>query len=273
MFAQLVKHEFNATRRIIPFIYLVTAVMIATSLIVRNLNIGWLSSMLLILLILLAIVEVVVTYALLIHRYYKNLYNAEGYLMHTLPVKASGLLYSKLLVAFIWLVTSYILLFAVIYTVLLLVTGESGFSPAEGFRMFLQETQLAGSTGKLIIIAIPAYLFLAVVYQLAQIYFAITMGSISRLHHLGLAGPIVVYLILYFILQIWVLIGLVFIPFGLTIKNGIFSLTAEGMLSLLLHPETERFVFGLGSILFIAIAIVFLLEATRRLISRHTSLR
>lgn len=273
MFAKLVKHEFIATRRIILFVYLATILMTGTNLLARNLDINWLSSMLLFLMVLLAVVQVVLTYALLIYRYYKNLYNSEGYLMHTLPVKAGSILFSKMLVAFTWLMASYLILLAVLSTVLYLIAGEKGFSLREAFQGFIQEMGLSESTGRMIMIVVPLYLALSIIYQLAQFYFAISMGSISRLHHLGLAGPVIMYLGLYFVLQIWVLLGLLFIPLGITIEQGAFKLVPEGMLNIILHPDSGRFIFGLGSLLFIVIAIAVLLAVTRRLIARHTSLR
>ena len=41
----------------------------------------------------------IITIVVLVMRFYKNLFTSEGYLMHTLPVKASQHLNSKLIVA------------------------------------------------------------------------------------------------------------------------------------------------------------------------------
>ena len=43
------------------------------------------------------------TLVLMVYRFYKNLMTDEGYLMFTLPVSRSQLIWSKLLVALVWL--------------------------------------------------------------------------------------------------------------------------------------------------------------------------
>lgn len=50
----------------------------------------------------------VMTFTMIIQRFNKNLLSDEGYLMHTLPVKAWGHIISKLLVSMLWIVTSSI---------------------------------------------------------------------------------------------------------------------------------------------------------------------
>lgn len=49
------------------------------------------------------------TLVLMVYRFYKNLMTDEGYLMFTLPVSRSQLIWSKLLVALVWSVLSTVL--------------------------------------------------------------------------------------------------------------------------------------------------------------------
>lgn len=50
-------------------------------------------------------------------RFYKNMYTDQGYLMHTLPVNHNELIISKLLVALIWRVISFLVIFVGVFKV------------------------------------------------------------------------------------------------------------------------------------------------------------
>jgi len=271
MFSQLVKHEFKATRRLIPFIYLVTVLIILSNLAVRQLHMDWLSGMLLVLLILLGIGEVMMTYVVVFYRYYKNLYNSEGYLTHTLPVPPRQLLTSKILVSFIWLLISYLVMFAVVLTVILLKAEEYDQGLVQVLELVVQSTGLNQASVYWIAGLIFAYACLAILFLMAQIFFAITLGNCSRFHHLGLGGPIVSYLGVYFVSQIAILIGLIAVPLGLTVEDHVLKVVPRGMAAAFFNGQD--FVIGLGSIVVIIALTVGLFTWTARLLKNHTSLR
>ena len=50
----------------------------------------------------------VVTFIMTIQRFYKNMLGREGYLMFTLPVSVSKLIWSKLIVVMVWIILSVI---------------------------------------------------------------------------------------------------------------------------------------------------------------------
>ncbi len=50
---------------------------------------------------------------MIVLRFHKNLYSNEGYLMFTLPVKPQMLLASKTIVAFSWIIISFIVFYRV----------------------------------------------------------------------------------------------------------------------------------------------------------------
>jgi hypothetical protein len=273
MFAQLVKHEFRATRRIMPWIYLVTALLIGCGLLVEQLGIGWLRGLVLALMALGGFAGVIMTYVLTIQRYYRNLYDAEGYLTHTLPIRSGQILGSKILVAFGWILASYIMLLGVILTIILLISDQLA-APMSLDSMIRQAAALTGLTRhsfNSLIVAAAAYLCLSILYLLAQVYFAISLGNTSRLHSMGLAAPILVWLGLYLACQLGILAFMILIPLGLAVDHQALRFVPQGMLRTLIHPE--EFVFGLGSILFIILATAGLLTCTNRLIRKSTSLR
>jgi hypothetical protein len=273
MFAQLVKHEFRATRRIMPWIYLVTALLIGGSLLVDQLGIRWLRGLVLALMALGGLAGVIMTYVLTIQRYYRNIYDAEGYLTHTLPVRSGQILGSKILVAFGWILASYILLLGVIVTIILLMS-DSLAAPMNLDSLIQQAAALTGLTRQSfngLILAVAAYLCLSILYLLAQVFFAITLGNLSRLHALGLAAPVLIWLGLYLACQIGILVFMVLIPLGLTVDHQTLKFIPQGMWRTLFHPE--EFIFGLGSVLFIILATIGLFAGTNRLIRKSTSLR
>ena len=271
MFSKLMKQEFKAMRRIVPFVYLVTVIMILTSLLTRQLDIAWLSTFLLVMLVLFGLAEILVTYVLVFYRYYKNLYNSEGYLMHTLPVRPSQLLTSKIVSSFIWLLISYTIMVGVVLTIALLVSGDQGLGIGQILDQVLISTGLTKSAVIGLIIAMVLYLCLSILLLMAQVFFAISLGNHARFHSLGLAAPILFYIGIYFVTEIGILAGMILVPLGITVENQTLRLVGQSMLTTLLNPD--KFVFGLGSILFIILAVIGLFLGTSRLLNRHTSLR
>jgi hypothetical protein len=273
MFTQLLKHEFKATRRIIPWIYLVTAFMIATGLLSSRLGIEWLTSLLLVLIAVSGLAGVLMTYVLIVYRYYKNLYQSEGYLTHTLPVKSGQILGSKILVAFVWLLVSYLMMLGAILVIFLMVTGQNSqpISIGDVLRMAPGALGLTQASVNWLIGAAIVYICLSILYLLAQIYFAISLGNTSRFHSLGVAAPVLIWLGLYLVSQLGVFTFMILVPLGLTVDNQTLQFIPRSMLATLINPED--FVFGLGSILFIILATAGLLFGTNRLIQRTTSLR
>lgn len=271
MFIKLLKHEFKATRRIVPLVYLVTVFLILSNLLVRQLDIKWLSGLLLGLLVLVGLAEIVLTYVVVFFRYYKNLYNSEGYLMHTLPVAPRQLLASKIAVSFVWLLASYLLMLGVVLTIIALVAGDQGQSLHQVLDQIIQGTTLQPASFWWLAAAFIAYICLSIFYLMAQVFFSITVGNLSRFHKLGLAAPILFYMGTYFAMQIVVMIGLVVVPLGLTVENHALVLVPRSTLVTLLNPD--EFVFGLGSVLFIVLATVGLFVATARMLKKNTSLK
>ncbi|MDD3866557.1 MAG: hypothetical protein PHX55_02975, partial [Eubacteriales bacterium] len=152
MFRQLVKHELIATRRLVPFIWLVTAVIAVIHLIASQIDIQWLAGTSMVFLILLAISQVIITYVVVVMRYYKSLYSDEGYLTHTLPVKAGSLLGSKVLTSFIWLILSYLVAGAVLVIVMAAMNSQRDLTLLQMYREIqsaigFTDTQAALLTG------------------------------------------------------------------------------------------------------------------------------
>ena len=140
MLGKLLKHEFRATGRImLPVLGVLVILTLLFNLSVRFIETTD-STLLRVLFILIIIAFVagiiaaeIIALVLMINRFYKNLLGEEGYLMHTLPVNVHELVWSKIIVSFVWfLVTNLVILLLIGGSVLLL----NGSDLAEIFRDF-----------------------------------------------------------------------------------------------------------------------------------------
>ena len=109
MLSKLLKHEFRATGRVmLPIYAAVLALAVLANLSIRFIqNTGSaflriLFGLLIAAFVVSIIAAVIMTLVMMITRFYRNLLKDEGYLMHTLPVSVHGLVWSKLIVSFVW---------------------------------------------------------------------------------------------------------------------------------------------------------------------------
>ena len=102
MLGKLLKYEIKATGRIFLPLYLgLVAVAVISSFTLQS-EYEILNGVTAFLLVMLYGALIIVTVALLIQRFYRNLLRDEGYLMFTLPVRQATLVASKLLTACLW---------------------------------------------------------------------------------------------------------------------------------------------------------------------------
>lgn len=289
MFSKLVKHEFRATARIIPFVYLVTIFLALVHVVTAKLNLGAVSKISLVLMVMMCFAQVAIAFVLVIWRYYKNLYSSEGYLTHTLPVHPSQLLWSKLLVGFIWTALSYLVGAVVFVGVMMADFVKSNDQLAEivnVYHAFLAQTGLDKYEAAMWIIVIGMML-LSIVLLLTEAYFAITVGNLSKLHSLGIGGPILVYFAEYIALQIVATVAVLFVPLGIRITMSGeellgFKLVTQNMFSQMSSnfnaagasgAGTDSGIIGIAYYILIPFIMIGLLFWTARIITRHTSVK
>lgn len=132
MLKKLIRLEFRSTARILGVLYLA---LIVLSVINRlSVNVGLLNQdqfnfgvfsgvLLMVLYVVCAIATLLFTIFMIVMRFWRNLLENQGYLMHTLPVTARDHLVSKLLVSVVWMIVS---LFVFLISVLILTHGLEG---------------------------------------------------------------------------------------------------------------------------------------------------
>ena len=140
MLSKLLKHEFRATGRVmLPIYAAVLALAVLANLSIRFIqNTGStflriLFGLLIAAFVVSIIAAVIMTLVMMITRFYRNLLKDEGYLMHTLPVSVHGLVWSKLIVSFVWFMVTFLVVWLVILLTGLIQTGTSLAQFIEGF--------------------------------------------------------------------------------------------------------------------------------------------
>lgn len=128
MLGKLLKHEWKSVSKVLAVLNLVLILMTVIGCCVLNTNIFNnveaipLAVVLIIFYALSLSTLAIVTFIYLYIRFYKNLFTAEGYLMHTLPVSPTQLFHSKLIVGYFWGTLNSILIILSV-TALAFVTG------------------------------------------------------------------------------------------------------------------------------------------------------
>ncbi len=286
MFGKLVKHEFRATRRVIPFVFLLTVFLVLMMTVSVVLDLDTMVGLTLVLLIITMFAEVIITYVLVVWRFYKSMCGNEAYLSFTLPIKPQLLLWSKLLVSFVWVALSYLVFAGSIMMAVVIIAKGTGTSIQDIFeqiKIFLNMIGFGGHETAAIATIIGLFT-LAILSGLTQIFFSVSLGSTSKLHKFGVGGPILVYVILYFALQFVTVIAMSVIPLAIEMdvaESGALSyrIVSRNMVQWFLEAirnseaGSNEGLIGLGSFLVIPLIIAALLFATSRIADKHTSVR
>ncbi len=261
MLTRLLKYEFKDTARIIPFFYLITLIFAGMVLSAKTLNIEWFQVTTSVLLLILGIAVSIITFVIIVIRFYKNLFSNEGYLMFTLPVKPYMLLASKTIVSLFWMILSYGVSIGALYT------SMYGLGTMGELSLIFEELSKFG-LDKAIYLIIPVGL-LGTLYLLSQIFFAITISNRSKFHNLGVAGAFLIYIVTNIVLQIVEAIFTIFVPLSVEINfvdKISTSISSKNMFGYLLETikgvEPTSVIIGIGGYIFEIVTICVLFYIT-----------
>lgn len=273
MLGKLLKHEFRATSRILPVLYGVSALSILLCFLFNRLHIDLLTGTTGIISVISIIAVMILTIVLIISRYYKSMYSNEGYLGGSLPVSNNMMIFSKALVAFVWVVLSILVCTLLMFSFVAIFTDPSDFLKAVG--------QMIGSYT----LARQAILFFLVVgvlesiYFIAGIYFAITLSNTPPFQKMGIGGAVVIYIVYYTVASVASIFFMLLIPLCITMSPEGMRLTFQPMFtsfSEMFHSESTSMMsvpLGLGSFLFEAVMCVVLFWLTALLGKKYASVR
>lgn len=208
MLRKLIKHEFRATGRIMLPMYLV---LLLTALGANFSARGMLDSsyaaldilgVLLAMAFGFAIVGVfVVTFWLMVQRFYKNLLQDEGYLMMTLPVSVHQHIWAKVIVSAVWFAATFLAVFLATMVVAYDVHFFREFFSflGEFFHGLRQLKINEALNGTVIIAECVALLFLCLVAFSLQFYAALAAGHSFSNHKM--ACSVGLFFIFQFVVQ------------------------------------------------------------------------
>lgn len=210
MLGKLTKYEFKATARVfLPFYLAVFGItLINKCFLLLNDKIGsegiigtllsLISALMMIVGIIMIAATLFLTFFMILQRFYKNLFTDEGYLMHTLPVKAGDHIFAKLITSSVWTVVSTLVVILAVF--LLIINGETldliktFFSRLPDIIMAFESTM-----GINFYWALTIFIAMAVISLPCTIliyYLSITLGSVLMPKH-KIGGAFLGYLIIY----------------------------------------------------------------------------
>ncbi|SHH78228.1 hypothetical protein SAMN02745823_01002 [Sporobacter termitidis DSM 10068] len=133
----------------------------------------------------LIVAVIVVALILTIQRFYRNLLSREGYLMFTLPVRTDSLVWSKLLVAAVWMIVSLIVVMLAI--AIMAATGDTFTSMMASLKEFFRSLSQAGFSGILIGIECVLLAIGGLFSGILTLYACIALSLFVGKHRVGFA--------------------------------------------------------------------------------------
>ncbi len=274
MLGKLLKHEFKATSRILPFSYLACAVFFLVAFIARSIlpDVSAAYQVPSVIFLLSGIAVMILTYVLLIMRFHKSMYGNEGYLTQTLPVSKGQLLASKMIPCAIWMIAGTLVFLFVILGFAYLVTGDASV-------FFDMVKELYGASP-----LYTSYLLISLVTQSAlfvtEVFFALSLANTSKFLRNNIAFSIVFYILTTFVVSLLDILAMLFVPLGIhTAADGSSSFVFENMFGTMMNEINSTataaapITIGIGSLILDVILIVVFVLLTNYLLKRKINVK
>lgn len=214
MLGKLIKHEFKAVSKILAILHVALLFITIMGVIAINFrstndNLQFISRITMVMYVLILIAVGVAVMIFIVVRFYRNLFTDEGYLMNTLPVKSYELIFSKLIVGFVWCIINGICTCASIFVLWLSQSSLSSISNiwSDMSRELLVEAGL-NINGFIPFILIGG--IVSILYMLIMFYASIAIGQAMGKHKVLFS--LGAYIVLYVLSQI--ISTIILIPFG-----------------------------------------------------------
>lgn len=213
MLGKLLKHEFQATGRLLlPLYGILFLAALLSGIINRFHNANTIMNIATALSNTAYIFSIVLigaaVFVLMIYRFYKNLLGDEGYLMFTLPVNIHQLILSKLITSLFWIITVVCFVLASLYFV---------FIPHVPMSQIIHVFQTA-LDGELQLIELLPFLLASLLSNILMIFASIAIGQLFSKSKL--LSSFIAYICLYGIMQV---VLLVFIGIILAASTSFFT--------------------------------------------------
>ena len=241
MLGKLMKYEFMAMGRVFLPLYGALLILSGANTIFGLLDLQTPAVIGIMISVLLIIGILVVTFLLIIQRFWNNLLSSEGYLMMTLPVSTDKIILSKVIVASIWTMASAIVV--TLSILIMTVTGIDYAIIAEEIRGLLVLVPLSSNQISIIFAEVLLFTVLSTVSSTMSLYACMAFSMVANKHR--------------WLVAIGSYIGL------MTALQTVAAIFAAIGVSIGLFTDMERFLrsFTMFGQVQIIILIVFLVEA------------
>lgn len=217
MLGKLLKHELKATGRILLPLYLIMIGLSLVNRVLSDINIyngplNIIRGFMIAAYGIAILATLVITFVVIVLRFYKNLMSDEGYLMFTLPVKPALLINSKLVVSLLWNIVSMIIVGTSLLIILATPDRMDVFFEFFDF-IFISLKANFGNKHILLIVEFLVLMFISLIQQILLIYVSIAVGQLFNGHKvLGsfasyIAISTIMQIVITLILAIWALLA------------------------------------------------------------------
>lgn len=275
MLGKLLKYEIKASGIILPALYAGLLLVFCVGLLARALNIVQIQGAMAVACALVGIAALILALVMVVTRYHKSLFGAEGYLMQTLPVKKGSLIASKA-------ISGYILILLGMVAVVLGIAGTIYLTGAGDLAD--QFKNLFGSQFSPLLIFFVAAILVQLFLMVSEVYFSITLANTSAFIKNNILFAVVFYFAANMVGSVLELVAMLVLPLGIKLTgDGHVQWVFETTLgSLIANPsltgEQDLSVFseislGVGSIVVDLALGIALLFVSRWLMTRKTSVK
>ncbi len=188
MLGKLWKHEWKANCRLLLAVHLALLVMGLVGYLIQGiLQTGPVTSVIgglyILLFFLLAAAAFLLTHILMIIRYYRNFFTAEGYLVHTLPVGPGSKLLAKCLNHLVWSLINQV---CVVSAVMLVIAAVPSEEQMESLLEILPEAAKAMGFSSVpsMLAVLTGLILLMLSSAILMFYAAISLGSLFPSHRI-----------------------------------------------------------------------------------------
>ena len=274
MLKKLLKYDLKSGFGIMGLLYAGLVLLYGLGQLFRLLKVTQMMVTIVLAMVLAGVAMIVIAMVVVVTRFHKGLFGAEGYLTQTLPVGKGYLIASKA-------ITAYLLLLASILGFLLAIVGVLHLTDAAMLKEML-DTLLGGMFLPLVIYGgIAALIQLGM--NISTVYAAITLANTRPFIRNNIAYSVVFYFVGNMAASMLELVGMLFIPFGLRLNESggvsfVFDTTFRSILELGTGTVEDAAVlsgmnFGLGSMLVDAGITIGLLFLCKWMMTHKTSVK
>lgn len=275
MLGKLLKYEIKASGVILPAVYAGLLLVFCLGWLAKTLDIIQIQGAMAVACVLVGVAALVLALVMVVTRYHKSLFGAEGYLMQTLPVKKGSLIAAKA-------ISGYIL---ILLGLAALVLGIAGTVYLTGAGELTGEIKaLLGGQFSPLLVFFGAVVLVQLFLMVSEVYFSITLANTSPFLKNNVIFAVVFYFVVNTVAGVLELVAMMVLPLGIKLTgDGHVQWVFETTLGYLianpsLAGEQDLSVFneislGVGSIavdLALGIALLFI---TRWLMTRKTSVK